>query len=56
MQVDCCNVECDEKVVKNYNQFTKVVPVAAAPKCERCLSLHRANSALNRKKTITPTR
>lgn len=48
MQVDCCNVECDEKVNKrNYNHLTQTTQYLP-PRCEKCKSLYKAHSALNR--------
>ncbi|WP_156304745.1 hypothetical protein [Lysinibacillus sp. FJAT-14745] len=48
VQVDCCNVECDEIILKkNYNQLTQTTNFCA-PKCEKCKGLNKSNSAWNR--------
>ncbi|MDK7419267.1 hypothetical protein OWP16_04605 [Bacillus paranthracis] len=48
VQVDCCNVECDEIVNKrNYNHLTQTTHFLA-PRCEKCKGLYKAYSALNR--------
>ncbi|OTW70614.1 hypothetical protein BK727_13125 [Bacillus thuringiensis serovar roskildiensis] len=42
MQVDCCNVECDEKVInRNYNQLVQNTTLMV-PRCDKCKKMYKA--------------